>query len=66
MLSSGISLMAAKLKLFYSDITKAKVLHTSGMFFAYLQWGVEYCETDLRLNGGRTMNKPARAAVLWE
>ena len=36
------------------------------MFFADLPWGVEYCETDFRLNGGRTVNKPARAAVLWK
>ena len=27
------------------------------MFFAYLPWGVEYCETDFRLNGGRTVKR---------
>ena len=59
--SSGISLMAPNPELFYSDITK-----TSDMFFAYLPWGVEYCETDFRLNGGRTANKPACAAALWK
>ena len=47
--------MASKPKLFYSDITKAKLV-----------WGVEYCETDFRLNGGRPVNKPAPAAVLWK
>ena len=36
------------------------------MFFAYLPWGVEYLEADFRLNGGRTVNKPERAAVLWK
>ena len=58
--------MASGPKLFHSDITKAKLvsLHTSGMFFAYLPWGVEYCETDFTLNGGRPVNKPAPAAVL--
>ena len=60
--------MASGPKLFHSDITKAKLvsLHTSGMFFAYLPWGVEYRETDFRLNVGRTLNKPACAAVLWK
>ena len=33
------------------------------MFLAYLPWGIEYCETDFRLNGGRPVNKPAPAAV---
>ena len=60
--------MAPKPKRFYSNITKAKllILHTSGMFLAYLPWGVEYCETDFTLNGGRPVNKPAPAAVLWK
>ena len=26
-------------------------VHTSGMFLAYLPFGIEYCETDFRLNG---------------
>ena len=56
--------MAPKPKLFYSDITKAKLV--SFTLFAYLPWCVEYCETDFRLNGGRTVNKPTRAAVLWK
>ena len=34
------------------------------MFFAYLPWGIEYCETDFRLNGGRPVNKTAPVAVL--
>ena len=25
------------------------------MFLAYLPWGIEYCETDFRLNGPRTI-----------
>ena len=29
------------------------------MFFAYLPWGIEYCETDFGLNGGRPVNTPA-------
>ena len=61
--------MAPKPKLFYSDITKAQLVsftHIGHVFSAYLPWGVEYCETDFRLNGGRTVNKPARAAVLWK
>ena len=63
--SGGISLMAPKPKLFYSDITKAKLVRTSsGMFLAYLPWSVEYYETDFRLKGGRPVNKPAPAAVL--
>ena len=33
---------------------------------AYLPWGVGYCETDLRLNGGRIVNRSDRAAVLWK
>ena len=41
-------------------------VHTSGMFLAYLQWGIEYCETDFRLNGGRLVNKTAPVAVLWK
>ena len=36
------------------------------MFLAYLPWGTEYCETDFRLNGGRPVNKPAPAVVLWK
>ena len=35
-------------------------IHTSGMFLAYLLWGIEYCETDFRLNGGRPV------AILWK
>ena len=60
--------MAPKPKLFHSDVTKAKLVSFThiGHVFSYLPWGVEYCETDFRLNGGRTMNKPARAAVLWK
>ena len=38
-----------------------KVLHTLGMFLAHLPWGIEYFETDFRLNGGRLVNKPAPA-----
>ena len=41
-------------------------VHTSGMFLAYLPWGIEYCETDFRLNGGRPVNKTAPVAVLWK
>ena len=41
-------------------------VHTSGMFLAYLPWGMEYCETDFRLNGGRPVNKTAPVAVLWK
>ena len=52
--SVGISLMAPKPKLFYSDTTKAKLAS-----YTHRPWGVEYCETDFRLNGGRTVNKPA-------
>ena len=36
------------------------------MFLADLPWGIEYCETDFRLNGGRSVNKPAPAVVLWK
>ncbi len=39
-------------------------VHTSGMFLAYLPWGIEHCETDFRLNGGRPVNKTAPVAVL--
>ena len=41
-------------------------VHTSGMFLAYLPWGIEYCETDFRLNGGRPVNKTAPVPVLWK
>ena len=41
-------------------------VHTSGMFLAYLPWGIKYCETDFRLNGGRPVNKTAPVAVLWK
>ena len=41
-------------------------VHMSGMFLAYLPWGIEYCETDFRLNGGRPVNKTAPVAVLWK
>ena len=41
-------------------------VYTSGMFLAYLPWGIEYCETDFRLNGGRPVNKTAPVAVLWK
>ena len=41
-------------------------VHTSGMFVAYLPWGIEYCGTDFRLNGGRPMNKTAPVAILWK
>ena len=41
-------------------------VHTSGMFLAYSPWGIEYCETDFRLNGGRPVNKMAPVAVLWK
>ena len=34
------------------------------MFLADLPWGIEYCETDFRLNGGRTVNKTVPVAVL--
>ena len=34
------------------------------MFLAYLPCGVEYCETDFKLNGGRPVNKPAPTSVL--
>ena len=66
--SGSISLMAAKPKLFYSGITKAKLVKFThmGMFLAYLPRGVGYCETDFRLNGGRPVNKPAPAADLWK
>ena len=65
--SDGISLMALKPKLFYSDITKAKLVSfTSGKFLACLPLGVECCETDFRLNGDRLVNKSAPAAVLWK
>ena len=59
--------MALKPKLFYSDI-KAKLVNFTdiGNVFFLFPWGVEYCETDFRLNGGRIVNKPARAAVLWK
>ena len=30
-------------------------VHTSGMFLAYLPWGIEYCETDFRINGGLSL-----------
>jgi len=36
------------------------------MFLADLAWGIEYCETVFRLNGGRPVNKPAAAEVLWK
>ena len=40
-------------------------VHTSGMFLAYLPWGIEHCETDFSgLNGGRPVNKTAPVAVL--
>ena len=68
--SGDISLMAPKAILFYSDITMAKLVsftqRSLGMFLASLPWGVEYCETDFRLNGGRPVNKPAPTAVLWK
>ena len=41
-------------------------VHTSGMFLTYLPWGIEYCETDFRLNGGRPVNKTAPVPVLWK
>ena len=41
-------------------------VHTSGMFLAYLPWGIEDCETDFRLNGGRSVNKTAPVADLWK
>ena len=41
-------------------------VHTSGMFFTYLPWGIEYCETDFRLNGGRPVNKTAPVPVSWK
>ena len=56
--------MASKPKLFSSDIKQRQ--NTSGKFSVYIPWGVEYCETDFGLNGGRTVNKTARAAVLWK
>ena len=39
-------------------------VHRSGMFLAYLPWGIEHCEIDFRLNGGRPVNKTAPVAVL--
>ena len=58
--------MAPKPKVFYSDITKAKLVSFTdiGNVFFLFPWGVEYCETDFRLNEGRPVNKPAPAAVL--
>ena len=49
--------MAPKPKVFYSDITKAKLVSFTdiGNVFFLFPWGVEYCETDFRLNGGRTV-----------
>ena len=41
-------------------------VHTSGMFLVYLPWGIEYCETEFRLNGGRPVNKTTPVAVLWK
>ena len=41
-------------------------VNTSGMFLTYLQWGIEYCETDSRLNGDRPVNKTAPVPVLWK
>ena len=35
-------------------------------FLAYLPWGIKYCETDFRLNGGRSVNRTAPVAVLWK
>ena len=60
--------MVPKPKVFYSDITKAKLVSFTdiGNVFFLFPWGVEYCETDFRLNGGRPVNKPAPAAVLWK
>ena len=57
--------MAPKPKLFYKGKSGKFYTHRA-CFFAYLLWGVEYCETDFRLNGGRPVNKPARATVLWK
>ncbi len=57
--------MVPKPKVFYSDITKAKLVSFTdiGNVFFLFPWGVEYCETDFRLNGGRTVNKPACVTV---
>ena len=53
-------------KLFYSDITKAKLVSFTHTGHVSCLSSMEYCETDFRLNGGRTVNKPAPAAVLWK
>ena len=41
-------------------------VHTSGMFLTYLPWGIEYCETGFRLNGGSPVNKTTPVPVLWK
>ena len=59
---------APKPKLFYWDITKAKLVSFTyiGHVSCLYSMGIEYCETDFRLNGGRPVNKIAPAAVLWK
>ena len=58
--------MAPKPKLFYSDITKAKLVRFTHFGHVFCLSSMGNCETDFRLNDGRTVNKQACATVLWK